>query len=221
MHFVQKLRLLFSCLVSFTFAESAPTPPTTSELYKIIENLSKRVEVLEARELAAQERSLCDKKFPILQSAITYGGCNRNMIKNTTRSVETCQTGDFSMYNTSSTPTTGLFDAKIHVHNDVGDIYHFLCTYTNDEPHIATCTLTYEEPARLQGPALITIRFRDVTLAPSSSSLPAGTCVAGSATIIGNYFYDSQMVAAGVYSFYAEGPPPDAHNPSLGDSNIV
>eukprot|EP00746_Dinoflagellata_sp_MGD_P089485 gnl/MRDRNA2_/MRDRNA2_35318_c0_seq2.p1 gnl/MRDRNA2_/MRDRNA2_35318_c0~~gnl/MRDRNA2_/MRDRNA2_35318_c0_seq2.p1 ORF type:complete len:149 (-),score=15.02 gnl/MRDRNA2_/MRDRNA2_35318_c0_seq2:71-517(-) len=132
-----------------------------------------------------------------------YSGCNRNMIKNTTTSVETCQNGTLTMYNTSTTHQTGLFDAKIHVNNEVGDIYHFLCTYTKDEPHIATCTLTYEEPARLQGPALITIRFKNVVPAAPNSGLPNDSCIAGSATIVGNYFYDSEMVAAGAYSFYA------------------
>merc|ERR1719401_1282024 len=111
------------------------------------------------------------------------------------------------MYNTSTTHQTGLFDAKIHVHNEANDIYHFLCTYTEDDPHVATCTLTYEEPARLQGPALITIRFRNVVPASHTSNVPRGTCVGQSATIIGNYFYDSEMVAAGVYSFYVPARP--------------
>merc|ERR1712167_194215 len=106
---------------------------------------------------------------------------------------ETCQSGWMTMYNTYHS-THSLFDAKIHVNNSANDIYHFLCTYTKDEPHTARCTLTYEEPARKQGPALVTIRFKDVVAANSNSSVPSGTCVAGSAVIIGNYFYDSEMV---------------------------
>jgi hypothetical protein len=152
--------------------------------------------------LRKHARHSCEDRFPILQDTVTFSGCTRNMIKNTTTSVETCQNGWMTMYNTSTTPQTGLFDAKIHVNNEANDIYHFLCTLTQDDAHTATCTLTYEEPARTQGPALVTIRFRDVSVVDPTGDLPEGSCTAASATIIGNYFYDSEMVAAGAYSFY-------------------
>eukprot|EP00308_Calcidiscus_leptoporus_P026281 CAMPEP_0119394828 /NCGR_PEP_ID=MMETSP1334-20130426/130915_1 /TAXON_ID=127549 /ORGANISM="Calcidiscus leptoporus, Strain RCC1130" /LENGTH=132 /DNA_ID=CAMNT_0007418185 /DNA_START=150 /DNA_END=548 /DNA_ORIENTATION=- len=117
------------------------------------------------------------------------------------KTVETCQSGTLEMYNTSTTPTSGLFDAKLQVISTPdpearGSIYHFTCTYTTDEPHTGTCTLTFQEPPKKVGPALVSIHLRDV--APVD-----GVCIAASATIVGNYFYDSRQVAAGVYAFYA------------------
>ena len=108
-------------------------------------------------------------------------------------------------YNTSTTAHSGLFDAKLQVIDTPdpaarGLIYHFTCTYTVDEPHVASCTLTYREPPDAMGPALVTLRFRNVTLSE-------GVCVPAAATIIGNYFFDSRQHAAGVYSFYAPASP--------------
>ena len=49
---------------------------------------------------------------------------------------------------------------------------HFVCTFTRYEPHIATCTLTFEEPARPEGPAWVRLRFRDFALADGEALLP-------------------------------------------------
>lgn len=213
--------LLCACLVGLNLSVNASTQPETRELLKIIENLSKRVAVLESREARGPNSLACDNKFPILAEPITYSGCNRNMIKNTTQSIETCQNGTVTMYNTSTTSQTGLFDAHIDVNNAGHDIYHFLCTYTEDEPHTASCTLTYEVPHRAQGPAFITIRFKDVQLASRRSGHPEETCLAGAATITGNYFYDSEMVAAGAYSFYAPARTQDQAKRSPSSEHIM
>ena len=108
------------------------------------------------------------------------------------------------MYNTSTTPQTGLFDAKLTVlqtpdPHAVNMTYHFTCAYTVDEPHTGACTLTYRQPATAIGPALITIRFSGVALVQ-------GVCQASEASIVGNYFYDGRQVAAGAYSFRAPAP---------------
>merc|ERR1712083_189769 len=147
-------------------------------------------------------------KFPIFEGLVTWSGCSRNMVRNTTRSVEFCQNGTMIMYNTTTTAKTGLFDAMIHVHNaakDTHEDYHFLCTYTEDQPHVATCTLT--RAPHLKGPAVVTIRFKEVVPAGVDSNVPAGTCIGSTATITGNYLFDSRMPVAGTYSFYIPARP--------------
>ena len=60
------------------------------------------------------------------------------------------------VYDTASTNETGLFSMWVDSHNVVHahDTYHFVCTITRDAPLLATCTLTFEEPARPEGPAV-------------------------------------------------------------------
>ena len=140
--------------------------------------LEQRYLALEQRlaEIERKQRSTkCDNEFPVLKGPISYGGCNRNMLRYDAAgpqydaagydagwpgnfTTETCQSGVLTFYNTSSTNKTGLFDAKIEVlhspdKQEVGCIYHFTCTYTRDEPHAASCTLTFQEPPTPMGPA--------------------------------------------------------------------
>ena len=77
-----------------------------------------------------------------------------------------------------------------------------MCTFTVDEPHLATCTLTYEEPSRPEGPAWLRMKFINVYPLYSSSS----SCVAANVTVIGTYFYDALTNATGVYAFYGVAP---------------
>ena len=79
-------------------------------------------------------------------------------------------------------------EQKIEVVNspdpkEEGCVYHFTCTYTRDEPWVGLCTLTFQEPPTVMGPAFVTLRLRDVTRDSD------GVCVASAATITGNYFY--------------------------------
>ena len=176
--------------------------------------------------IAQLESSLglsCGARFPLLEEGGTmfYEGCNRNVARNTTRSVESCQNGTVTFYNTSDYGATGLFDLRITANVPTHDSWNFVCTFTVDRPHTATCTLTFEDPPRAEGPAWVEIRFRDLVpqqqggkprekqqLAVEKGSSDggdgvAGECVAQTATIVGTYFYDALTNDAGVYSFYA------------------
>merc|ERR1712129_267132 len=77
------------------------------------------------------------------------------------------------------------------------DTYHFVCTFSEEETHAATCTLTFEEPNRAQGPAWVTAKFRDVKLVPAEEGLP--NCIAQGVTIIGSYPFSSVTDDAGIY----------------------
>ena len=171
--------------------------------------IEKRLAKLEARERARRGPSECATSFPVLDDAATYNGCNRNAFRNSfhdwpgNKTVETCQAGKFLMYNTSTTSTNGLFDLALKVvyspqdPREAGCTYHFTCAYTADEPHVGTCTLLYQVPVTRagMGPALLTVRFKNVTRAVD------GVCRPSAATIIGNYLYDSRQPAAGTYTF--------------------
>ena len=157
--------------------------------------LTDAVDALEAR-IAALEARLappdpCDSQLLDLSGALawTYSGCNRNVHRNTTQSVETCQNGTVAVYNVSK----HLFDIKI---SHPPDAWHFVCGTAVDRPKVATCTLTYEEPARPEGPAWVEIRFDDV-------NFDGEKCAPSKATIVGTYFYDYLTSDAGVYIFDA------------------
>mmetsp|Transcript_60089 Transcript_60089/g.82315 ORF Transcript_60089/g.82315 Transcript_60089/m.82315 type:complete len:105 (-) Transcript_60089:409-723(-) len=98
---------------------------------------------------------------------------------------------------------TGLFDMRISANVETQDSWNFVCTLTTDEPHVATCTLTFEEPDRLEGPAWVRMVFRDVASQEDTELDGPLVCIAPKATIVGTYFYDANTNDAGVYSFYA------------------
>ena len=53
-----------------------------------------------------------------------------------------------------------MFDMAVVTNStDSLDTYHFVCGFTRADPHRGTCTLTFEEPARAEGPALATVTF--------------------------------------------------------------
>ena len=169
----------------------------------------------------------CASAFPQLEEGgvMYYTGCNRDVMRDSTVSVETCQNGTMTVYNTSGYEDTGLFDMRISANVPTKDSWNFVCTLTVDLPHRAVCTLTFEDPPRDEGPAWVEILFRDLTVVdsglrsastiegPSRSRTEGGRggggggggeeCVAHSATIVGTYFYDALTNNAGVYSFYA------------------
>ena len=150
-------------------------------------------------EQAAADR--CASVFPTLHEGDTfaYAGCNRNTHRKSTVSVQSCQNGTLQMYNTSDTASSGLFDIRIAANVPTHDVWHFVCALVRDEPHHATCTLTFETPTRPEGPAWLSIRFGKV-----SASSPAGPCRASEASLLGTYFYDALTNDAGVYAFYAK-----------------
>mmetsp|Transcript_45688 Transcript_45688/g.75605 ORF Transcript_45688/g.75605 Transcript_45688/m.75605 type:complete len:208 (-) Transcript_45688:291-914(-) len=183
---------------SVDLATGSSHPQIIQSLVRKVEAMSLRIERLQAQ--LAQEP--CKGRFPTFETSIPvvmkYAGCNSNVLRNTTTNIQTCQNGTFSIYNTNNTATTGLFDIQIAVNDPPrNDVYHFVCTLTTDEPHVAFCTLTWEEPSRPEGPAWLNIRFKAMTE-------PA--CTPTAATIVGTYFYDFATNAAGVYSFYARVP---------------
>ena len=75
----------------------------------------------------------CEDEIPLLERTplLLYGGCNRNVHRDATQSVETCQNGTVAFSNASGTRSTGLFDAKIA--NDV-DAWNFVCAFGIDRP---------------------------------------------------------------------------------------
>jgi len=76
------------------------------------------------------------------------------------------------------------------------DAYYFVCAFADDQPLTATCTLTQEDPARPQGPALVTARFQDVKTSGQG-------CVPHSIRLIGSYPFSSVTDDAGIYSMNA------------------
>lgn len=120
------------------------------------------------------------------------------MHRDSRTSVETFQNGTVAFYNDSNVRATGLFDMRITANDAARDSWNFVCTFTWDEPHTATCSLTFETPARAEGPAWVTVRFVGV-----AAVSPGAPCVASVAVVVGTYFYDALTNDAGVYSFYA------------------
>jgi len=149
---------------------------------------------------AASPLDSCATAFPSLRDgdSFHYGGCNRNVHRNTTISVETCQTGNVTLYNTSTVASNGLFDIAIAANTPTHDVWHFVCGLAHDDPHRATCTLTFETAARPEGPAWLRIYFEKVAAAAAGAA-----CRAQEATLVGTYFFDAFTNDAGVYVFHA------------------
>ena len=145
----------------------------------------------------------CDTEMPFLSgesATAQFSGCNRNILRNTTEMVEVCEAGQITYYNQNS--SSGGFDMKIAIHQTPADAYHFVCYLSRFSPHVATCTLTFEEPARPEGPAWVQVTFDRVFANPKT-----GRCESAHATVIGTYFYEYSTSAAGVYVFYATPMP--------------
>lgn len=178
--------------------------PSIHELEARVERLEREAAAARARlereTVAARARVACKDSFPMLreQDQFLYSGCNRNVPRNTTGSIETCQNGTVTVYNTSSTPKTGLFDVSIAANVPTHDVWNFVCALARGTPHEAVCTLTFEEPLRPEGPAWLSVRFRSVARDPKLSS-----CRAAEATFVGSYPYDALTHDAGVYVFYS------------------
>ena len=213
-----------AALSALTWVSTETAATETSSLFeqRISSLFEQRISSLEQRLAKFEASDSCQDEFPLLKGTVTYSGCNRNIIRANASgwpgnaTTETCQSGVLAYYNTSSTPKTGLFDARLTVlhspdRHAVGSTYHFTCTYSRDGPHVGTCTLIFQEPPEAVGPALVTIRLTDVVRSAS------GLCTASSATIIGNYLYDSRQHAAGVYSFYAPSAEAAAHQQARKD----
>ena len=181
-------RNLLALMSMAAVGSSTPAEPAPA-----IAALEARIAALEAALLARglPDEDPCETRLVDPSHALewTYSGCNRNVHRNTTQSVETCQNGTVTFYNVSA----NLFDIKI---SHPPDAWHFVCGMAADRPKVATCTLTYEEPARPEGPAWVEIRFDEV-------NFDGRACVPSTATIIGTYFYDFLTSDAGVYVFSA------------------
>lgn len=153
------------------------------------------------RMAAMSESQDCDGSFPSFATPesrnMVFEGCSRTVLRNTTKSFGSCMTGTIKIYNASA--TNGLFDMSIHANSPAQpNTWDFLCTLTRDQPHTATCALTFETPLIAgEGPAWVSVNFNGLVAAADSS------CVASRATIVGTYFYDALTDAAGVYAFYA------------------
>lgn len=168
-----------------------PPPPTTT-----LELLASQIAALQ-REVAALRQlntQPCDGVRPLLTTPFAYSGCNRNVHRNSTVSVETCQNGTLTAYNQSV--ASGLFDISIQADIATHDQWHFVCSFNPEAAHVATCTLTFEFPLRPEGPAWLQLFFENVT-----GSSPH--CTPGRVSILGTYFYDALTNDAGVYRFDA------------------
>ena len=62
-------------------------------------------------------------------------------------------------------------------------------------PLIAHCALTFEEPARPQGPAWVQLQLNNA--APP-------LCEPQAVTVVGTYLFGEATADAGVYSYYGE-----------------
>ena len=94
-------------------------------------------------------------------------------------------------------PGTGLFSLWINSHHIVHDldVYHFVCTLTRESPLVAHCALTFEEPARPQGPAWVQVQL--------TKALPP-SCEPQALTVVGAYLFGQVTEDAGIYSYYGE-----------------
>lgn len=178
-----------SALLATAFSPAAPQPPTLDDLASQIVALQREVALL--RQLNTQP---CDGVRPLLTMPFAYSGCNRNVHRNSTVSVETCQNGTLTAYNQSA--ASGLFDISIQANIVTHDQWHFVCSFNPEAPHVATCTLTFEFPLRPEGPAWLQLFFENVTGTPPH-------CTPGRVSILGTYFYDALTNDAGVYRFDA------------------
>ena len=164
-----------------------------------LRQLRARVQVLEERAAAARAAAACASgpAFPTLVDGarFEYSGCTRNVVRYANTSTEMCQQGAVMVYDTASTNETGLFSMWVDSHNVVHahDTYHFVCTITRDAPLLATCTLTFEEPARPEGPALVQLRFNEAE---------PPLCEPQAVTVVGSYFFGGATNDSGTYSFY-------------------
>ena len=170
---------------------AAAAPPPIEEPPLALARLTSREVAVLRRELA-RLADPCTSVRPVLSTTpFFYSGCNRNVHRNSTVSVETCQNGTLTVYNASE---SGLFDVAIAANIPTHDVWHFVCTFNPEAAHAATCTLTYETPLRPEGPAWLQLNFDDVSGSP---------CRAGRISMIGTYFYDALTNDAGVYAFHA------------------
>lgn len=92
-------------------------------------------------------------------------------------------------------PCAGLFSLWINSHHIVHDldVYHFVCTLTRDMPLVAHCSLTFEEPARPQGPAWVQVQL---------NKAEPPLCEPQAVTVVGTYLFGEATDDAGVYSYY-------------------
>ena len=84
-----------------------------------------RYEALARRIAALEGADACGATAPLALSRApswTYAGCDRDVVRNETRSVETCQNGTLTIYNASR--ASNLFDVKIA---NPTDAWHFVC----------------------------------------------------------------------------------------------
>ena len=180
----------YTFAAGFSPATHAATPPPT------LEGLASQIAALQ-REVAALRKlnvQPCDGARPLLTTPFIYSGCNRNVKRNQTTSVETCQNGTLTAYNQSV--ASGLFEISIEANVVTHDQWHFVCAFNPETPHVATCSLTFEYPLRPEGPGLLQLFFENVT-----GSVPH--CTPGRVSILGTYFFDALTDDAGVYRFEA------------------
>jgi NAD(P)H dehydrogenase (quinone) len=152
----------------------------------------------------------CDAVVPSL-GAIRYSltGQQRNSVRNATSTMDFNVSGSVMGYDQN-----GLLGslALTTFSEQQNDTYHFVCTFSEDQLHVATCTLTFEEPARVQGPAWVTAKFHDVKMVSVGDRPP--TCIAASITIIGSYPFSSVTDDAGIYAMRAVLEPPPGMPPA-------
>jgi len=141
----------------------------------------------------------CDAVVPSL-GGIRYRltGQQRNSLRNATSTEDFNVSGSMIGYDQNGLLGSLALTTFSEQRNDT---YHFVCTFSDDQLHVATCTLTFEEPARAQGPAWVTAKFYDVK-GVSVDGEPE-RCIAGSITVIGSYPFSSVTDDAGIYAMRA------------------
>lgn len=140
----------------------------------------------------AESQHPCALRVPFLGSGqYNVSGLNRLTLRNQTNSLPDV----FLKANVTASAQNGLLVSLRVAAND-GNAYHFVCTFSRDQPHVATCSLTYEEPARPEGPAWLQVSFSQFEY-----SLNSDQCIARHISTIGAFPYSHETSAAGVYAF--------------------
>jgi len=185
---VSRCFLGLSCLVIAARCNDEELIQLVRKQAEIIARLEK---IMEA-DGKAESQHPCTLKVPFLGSGqYNVSGLNRLTLRNQTNSLPDV----FLKANVTASAQNGLLVSLRVAVND-GNAYHFVCTFTHDQPHVATCSLTYEEPARPEGPAWLQVSFSQFEHSASSDQ-----CIARHISTIGAFPYSHETSAAGVYAF--------------------
>jgi len=184
-------------------AAGGATEPAASETvpaaaYRKLEARLAALEAAVQRAAAAAPPPPCTlAQIKLPAAPWAFSGHGRDIARNATAAFDAAQSGVARFGNFTTFGETGLYDAFISVTSSKPQAsgYHFSCSATRGAPASAGCALTFEEPARAQGPGYVRLEL----------GLNA-KCEATSATAVGTYFFASETSHAGVYSFYLAAP---------------